>query len=132
VVPKFTVVVGNSFGAGNYAMCGRSFDPRLMVAWPTAKIAVMGGAQASNVLVQIEKATSKKEGQKNQELKEEELQKEIQSRYEEKTEILHAASQLWVDAVIDPTATRKWISTGIEAANESPTDEKFNMGILQV
>ncbi len=132
VVPKFTVVVGNSFGAGNYAMCGRSFDPRFMVAWPTAKIAVMGGAQASNVLVQIEKATSKKEGQKNQELKEEELQKEIQSRYEEKTEILHAASQLWVDAVIDPTATRKWISTGIEAANESPTDEKFNMGILQV
>src|SRR5210317_2115695 len=132
VVPKFTVIVGNSYGAGNYAMCGKAYDPRLIVAWPTAKIAVMGGAQASNVLVQIEKATSKKEGQKNQELKEEELQKEIQSRYEEKTEILHAASQLWVDAVIDPTATRKWISTGIEAANESPTDEKFNMGILQV
>jgi acetyl-CoA carboxylase carboxyltransferase component len=132
VVPKFTVVVGNSFGAGNYAMCGRSFDPRFMVAWPTAKIAVMGGAQASNVLLQIEKATSKKGDKKVQAQKEEDLKKEIQSRYEEKTEILYAASQLWVDAVIDPVETRKWISTGIEAADESPAKEKFNMGVLQV
>ena len=132
VVPKFTVVVGNSFGAGNYAMCGRSFDPRFMVAWPTAKIAVMGGAQASNVLLQIEKATSKKGDKKVQAQKEEDLKKEIQSRYEEKTEILYAASQLWVDAVIDPVETRKWISTGIEAADESPAEEKFNMGVLQV
>ncbi len=132
VVPKFTIVVGNSFGAGNYAMCGRSFDPRFMVAWPTAKIAVMGGAQASNVLLQIEKATSKKEEKKVQAQKEEDLKKEIQSRYEEKTDILYAASQLWVDAVIDPVQTRKWISTGIEAANESPSEEKFNMGVLQV
>ena len=132
VVPKFTVVVGNSFGAGNYAMCGRSFDPRFMVAWPTAKIAVMGGAQASNVLLQIEKATSRKADKKVQAQKEEDLKKEIQSRYEEKTDILFAASQLWVDAVIDPVETRKWISTGIEAANESATEEKFNMGVLQV
>ena len=132
VVPKFTVVVGNSFGAGNYAMCGRSFDPRFMVAWPTAKIAVMGGVQASNVLLQIEKATSKKGDKKVQAQKEEDLKKEIQSRYEEKTEILYAASQLWVDAVIDPVETRKWISTGIEAAEESPAEEKFNMGVLQV
>ena len=132
VVPKFTVVVGNSFGAGNYAMCGRSFDPRFMVAWPTAKIAVMGGVQASNVLLQIEKATSKKGDKKVQTQKEEDLKKEIQSRYEEKTEILYAASQLWVDAVIDPVETRKWISTGIEAADESPAEEKFNMGVLQV
>ena len=132
VVPKFTVVVGNSFGAGNYAMCGRSFDPRFMVAWPTAKIAVMGGAQASNVLLQIEKATSKKGDKKVQAQKEEDLKKEIQSRYEEKTEILYAASQLWVDAVIDPVETRKWISTGIEDADESPAKEKFNMGVLQV
>ena len=132
VVPKFTVVVGNSFGAGNYAMCGRSFDPRFMVAWPTAKIAVMGGVQASNVLLQIEKATSKKGDKKVQAQKEEDLKKEIQSRYEEKTEILYAASQLWVDAVIDPVETRKWISTGIEAADESPAEEKFNMGVLQV
>lgn len=132
VVPKFTVVVGNSFGAGNYAMCGRSFDPRFMVAWPTAKIAVMGGAQASNVLLQIEKATSKKADKKVQAQKEEDLKKEIQSRYEEKTDILYAASQLWVDAVIDPVETRKWISTGIEAADESPAEERFNMGVLQV
>lgn len=132
VVPKFTVVIGNSFGAGNYAMCGRSFDPRFMIAWPTAKIAVMGGAQASNVLLQIEKATSKKETKEKQVKKEEDLKKEIQSRYEEKTQILHAASQLWIDAVIDPMATREWISMGIEAANESPAEEKFNMGVLQV
>jgi acetyl-CoA carboxylase carboxyltransferase component len=132
VVPKFTVVIGNSFGAGNYAMCGRSFDPRFMIAWPTAKIAVMGGAQASNVLLQIEKATSKKETKEKQVKKEEDLKKEIQSRYEEKTQILHAASQLWIDAVIDPMATREWISMGIETANESPAEEKFNMGVLQV
>jgi acetyl-CoA carboxylase carboxyltransferase component len=132
VVPKFTIVVGNSFGAGNYAMCGRSFDPRFMIAWPTAKIAVMGGAQASEVLLQIEKASSKKKNKKSQEQKEEDLKKEIQARYEEKTEILYAASQLWIDAVIDPVDTRKWISLGIEVANESPAQEKFNMGILQV
>ena len=132
VVPKFTVVVGNSFGAGNYAMCGRSFDPRLMVAWPTAKIAVMGAAQASNVLLQIEKSASKKGSKKAQEEKQEDLKKKIQTRYEEKTEILYAASQLWIDAVIDPVDTRKWISIGIEAANESPVQEKFNMGVLQV
>ena len=132
VVPKFTVVVGNSFGAGNYAMCGRSFDPRFMVAWPTAKMEVMGWVQDSNVLLQIEKATSKKGDKKVQTQKEEDLKKEIQSRYEEKTEILYAASQLWVDAVIDPVETRKWISTGIEAADESPAEEKFNMGVLQV
>ena len=117
VVPKFTIVIGNSFGAGNYAMCGRSFDPRFMIAWPTAKIAVMGGAQASDVLLQIEKASSKKETKKVQDQKEEDLKKKIKTRYEEKTEILHAASQLWVDAVIDPIDTRKWISLGIEAAN---------------
>jgi acetyl-CoA carboxylase carboxyltransferase component len=103
-----------------------------MIAWPTAKIAVMGGAQASDVLLQIEKASSKKETKKVQDQKEEDLKKKIKTRYEEKTEILHAASQLWVDAVIDPIDTRKWISLGIEAANESPAQEKFNMGILQV
>ena len=132
VVPKFTIVIGNSFGAGNYAMCGRSFDPRFMVAWPTAKIAVMGGAQASDVLLQIEKASSKKGNKKTQEQKKEDLKKEIQTHYEEKTDVLYAASQLWIDAVIDPVDTRKWISLGIEVANESPSQEKFNMGILQV
>lgn len=130
VVPKFTVVIGNSFGAGNYAMCGRAFDPRFMVAWPTAKIAVMGGAQAADVLLQIEKASAKEEVQKSE--KEEILKKEIQQRYEEKTEILNAASQLWVDAIIDPATTRNWISKGVEIANQAPAEEKFNMGVLQV
>ena len=132
VVPKFTIVIGNSFGAGNYAMCGRAFDPRFMVAWPTAKIAVMGGSQASNVLWQIEKASLKNTNKEVNQQKEDDLKKEIQSRYEQKTEILNAASQLWIDAVIDPVDTRNWISTGIEIANESPLTEKFNMGILQV
>ncbi len=130
VVPKFTIVIGNSFGAGNYAMCGRAFDPRFMVAWPTAKIAVMGGTQAADVLLQIEKASTKEEVQKSE--KEEILKKELQQRYEEKTEILNAASQLWIDAVIDPASTRKWISHGVAIANQAPAEEQFNMGVLQV
>lgn len=130
VVPKFTIVLGNSFGAGNYAMCGRAFDPRFMVAWPTAKIAVMGGTQAADVLLQIEKTSTKEEVQKSE--KEEILKKEIQQRYEEKTEILNAASQLWIDAVIDPASTRKWISYGVAIANQAPAEEQFNMGVLQV
>ena len=130
VVPKFTIVIGNSFGAGNYAMCGRAFDPRFMVAWPTAKIAVMGGTQAADVLLQIKKASTKEEVQKSE--KEEILKKEIQQRYEEKTEILNAASQLWIDAVIDPASTRKWISHGVAIANQAPAEEQFNMGVLQV
>ncbi len=130
VVPKFTIVLGNSFGAGNYAMCGRAFDPRFMVAWPTAKIAVMGGTQAADVLLQIEKTSTKEEVQKSE--KEEILKKEIQQRYEEKTEILNAASQLWIDAVIDPASTRKWISHGVAIANQAPAEEQFNMGVLQV
>ncbi len=130
VVPKFTIVIGNSFGAGNYAMCGRAFDPRFMVAWPTAKIAVMGGTQAADVLLQIEKASTKEEVQKSE--KEEILKKEMQQRYEEKTEILNAASQLWIDAVIDPASTRKWISHGVAIANQAPAEEQFNMGVLQV
>ena len=132
VVPKFTIVLGNSFGAGNYAMCGRAFDPRFMVAWPTAKIAVMGGSQASDVLWQIEKASLIKANQEINQQKEDDLKNNILKSYEEKTEILYAASQLWVDAIIDPVETRKWISIGIEIANEAPSNEKFNMGILQV
>ncbi len=130
VVPKFTIVIGNSFGAGNYAMCGRAFDPRFMVAWPTAKIAVMGGTQAADVLLQIEKASTKEEVHKSEQ--EEILKKEMQQRYEEKTEILNAASQLWIDAVIDPASTRKWISHGVAIANQAPAEEQFNMGVLQV
>ena len=132
VVPKFTVVIGNSFGAGNYAMCGKAFDPRLMLAWPTAKMAVMGGHQAANVLFQIEKSAAKKEGISVDSKKEASLKEKIQNEYEEKTDILYAASNLWVDAVIDPAETRSWISMGIDMANHAPSSEKFNMGVLQV
>jgi acetyl-CoA carboxylase carboxyltransferase component len=132
VVPKFTVVVGNSFGAGNYAMCGKAFDPRLMLAWPTAKMAVMGGNQAADVLLQIEKSAAKKEGVKVDAKKEAALKEKIQKEYQEKTDILYAASHLWVDAVIDPVETRSWISMGIDIANQAPASEKFNMGVLQV
>ena len=132
VVPKFTVIIGNSFGAGNYAMCGKAFDPRLMLAWPTAKIAVMGGSQAANVLLQIEKSAAKKAGLEVEEKKEDALRKKISRDYEDKTDIVYGASRLWVDAVIDPAETRSWISMGIDTANHAPSSEKFNMGVLQV
>ena len=132
IVPKFTIIIGNSFGAGNYAMCGKAYDPRFMLAWPTAKLAVMGGSQAANVLLQIQKVTAKKSGTSLNAKKEKELKESIQSNYDEKTEILHAASQLWVDAVIKPEETRSWISMGIDIANQAPSEEKFNMGLLQV
>ena len=132
VVPKFTIIIGNSFGAGNYAMCGKAYDPRFILAWPTAKLAVMGGSQAANVLLQIEKASAKKSGTPIDDKKEALLREKIQKRYDEKTDILHAASQLWVDAVIQPEETRAWISMGIEIANNAPSQEKFNMGVLQV
>ena len=132
IVPKFTIIIGNSFGAGNYAMCGKAYDPRFMLAWPTAKLAVMGGSQAANVLLQIQKVTRKKSGTSLNAKKEKELKESIQSNYDEKTEILYAASQLWVDAVIKPEETRSWISMGIDIANQAPSEEKFNMGLLQV
>ncbi len=129
-VPKFTVIVGNSYGAGNYAMCGKAYDPRLIVAWPTAKIAVMGGEQAAKVLLQIEKASLKKTGQEITEKDEKALLDKIINRYNEQTTPEYAASRLWVDAIIDPTKTRDWICTGIEVANNKPV-EKFNVGVLQ-
>ena len=132
VVPKFTIIIGNSFGAGNYAMCGKAFDPRLILAWPTAKIAVMGGSQAAEVLLQIQKSSALKNGEQLDEKKESLMKEKIKNKYDEKTDVVYAASQLWVDAVIDPAETRSWISMGIEIANQSPMDRKFNMGILQV
>ena len=132
VVPKFTIIIGNSFGAGNYAMCGKAYDPRFILAWPTAKLAVMGGSQAANVLFQIEKASVKKSETPIDDKKEAILREKIQKRYDEKTDILHAASQLWVDAIIQPEETRSWISMGIEIANNTPSQDKFNMGVLQV
>ena len=129
-VPKFTVIVGNSYGAGNYAMCGKAYDPRLIVAWPSAKIAVMGGEQAAKVLLQIEKASLAKKGEEITAKKEKELLDKIINRYNKQTTPEYAASRLWVDEIINPTETRKWISTGIEIANNKPI-ERFNVGVLQ-
>ncbi|HET8737640.1 MAG TPA: acyl-CoA carboxylase subunit beta [Pricia sp.] len=132
VVPKFTVVIGNSYGAGNYAMCGKAYDPRLIVAWPSAELAVMGGNSAAKVLLQIEKASLKKKGETITEKKEKQLFDKIKDRYDEQVSPYYAAARLWTDAIIDPTDTRKWISVGIEAADHAPISKDFNMGILQV
>ncbi|MBC9797313.1 acyl-CoA carboxylase subunit beta [Sinomicrobium weinanense] len=132
VVPKFTVVIGNSYGAGNYAMCGKAYDPRLIFAWPSAELAVMGGAQAAKVLLQIETASLKKKGENITKEKEEELFNKIKSRYDTQTSPYYAAARLWTDAVIDPADTRKWISMGIEAADHAPIERPFNPGVMQV
>ncbi len=131
VVPKFTVVIGNSYGAGNYAMCGRAYDPRLMVAWPTAEIAVMSGASASKVLLQIEEARLKKQGKTIDPETKKKLLEEIQRKYDEQISPYYAAARLWVDAVIDPLETRRWISEGIQTANHRPVEEEFNPGVIQ-
>jgi acetyl-CoA carboxylase carboxyltransferase component len=132
VVPKFTVIIGNSYGAGNYAMCGKAYDPRLIVAWPSAELAVMGGTQAAKVLAQIEAASLKKRGEIMDDVKEKELFDKIKARYDAQVSPYYAASRLWTDAIIDPLETRTWISMGIEAANHSPIEKKFNLGIIQV
>ncbi len=129
-VPKFTIVIGNSYGAGNYAMCGKAYDPRLIVAWPSAKIAVMGGEQAAKVLLQIEKASLSKKGEEISPEKETELLENIINRYNNQTTPKYAASRLWVDEIINPLDTRKWISTGIEIANNAPI-KKYNVGVIQ-
>ncbi|MBI6116610.1 acyl-CoA carboxylase subunit beta [Salegentibacter maritimus] len=131
VVPKFTIIMGNSYGAGNYAMCGKAYDPRLIVAWPSAELAVMGGTQAAKVLAQIETAAMEKKGEKVDEEKEKEVFDAIKSRYDEQTSPYYAAARLWTDAVIDPLDTRKWISMGIEAANHAPIEKDFNLGVIQ-
>lgn len=132
VVPKFTVVIGNSYGAGNYAMCGKAYDPRLIVAWPSAALAVMSGNSAAKVLLQIETASLKKEGKDISEEEEKELYNKIKERYDQQISPYYAASRIWTDAVIDPLETRTWISMGIEAANHAPIEKQFNMGVLQV
>jgi len=130
-VPKFTVIVGNSYGAGNYAMCGRAYDPRLLLAWPTAKIAVMGGQQASTVLKQIRVRQLEKKGETLSDEEEQELLARIQDRYEEQTTPYYAAARLWVDALIDPVDTRSWLSLGLDVADHNPTLERFNPGVIQ-
>jgi len=129
-VPKFAIVLGNSYGAGNYAMCGKAYDPRLMLCWPTAKIAVMGGSQAANTILQIQVSAMEAKGKSLTDEEKAAILSEITEKYEETTTPYHAAARLWVDAIIDPLETRKWISAGIEMANNAPV-EKFNVGVIQ-
>ena len=131
VVPKFTIVVGNSYGAGNYAMCGKAYDPRLIVAWPNAQIAVMGGAAAGKTLLQIQVQTLKAQGKEITPEAEAELLKKIMDSYTAQTSPYYAASRLWVDAIIDPLDTRKWISMGIQMANHAPIEKQYNVGVIQ-
>ena len=131
VVPKFTVVMGNSYGAGNYAMCGRAYDPRLMLAWPSARIAVMGGAQAAKTLLQIQVRNLEKEGRELSDAEREDLLHTIEQRYDAQTSPYYAAARLWVDEVIDPIETRRWISRGIEMADQNPDLPPFNPGVIQ-
>ena len=132
VVPKFTIIIGNSYGAGNYAMCGKAYDPRLIVAWPSANLAVMSGASASKVLLQIEKSSLKKKGKTITKEAEKELLEKITSRYNKQISPYYAAARIWIDAIINPLDTRTWISMGIEAANHSPILKRFSTGVLQV
>ncbi|MBI1647309.1 acyl-CoA carboxylase subunit beta [Capnocytophaga sp. 051621] len=132
VVPKFTVVIGNSYGAGNYAMCGKAYDPRLIVSWHSGNISVMGGAQAAKVLLQIETANLKKKGEELTPEKEAALFAHIKEQYDEQISPYYAAARLWTDAIIDPLETRQWIAMGIEAANNAPIERAFNLGVIQV
>lgn len=132
VVPKFTIITGNSYGAGNYAMCGKAYDPRLIVAWPWAELAVMGGSQAGKVLLQIQESSLKKQGKTITEEERKEILDKILADYNKQIDPKYAAARLWTDAIINPLDTRKWISMGIEAANHSPITEKFNLGVIQV
>ena len=132
VVPKFTIIIGNSYGAGNYAMCGKAYDPRLIASWPSAELAVMSGNSAAKVLLQIEKASLKKKGEKITSEKEDELFEKIKSRYDHQISPYYAAARIWTDGVINPLDTRTWVSMGIEAANHSPIEMKFNLGVVQV
>ncbi len=132
VVPKFTIVIGNSYGAGNYAMCGKAYDPRLIAAWPSAELAVMSGNSAAKVLLQIEKASLKKQGKEITEEDEKALYDKIKARYDEQISPYYAASRIWTDGIIDPRDTRKWISMGIEAADHKPIEKPFNLGVIQV
>ncbi len=132
VVPKFTIIIGNSYGAGNYAMCGKAYDPRLIVAWPSAELAVMSGNSAAKVLLQIETSRLKAKGEKITEAKEKELYDKIKNNYDKQTSPYYAAARLWTDAVINPLDTRRWISNGIEIANQAPIEKDFNLGVIQV
>lgn len=131
VVPKFTVIIGNSYGAGNYAMCGKAYDPRLIVGWPTAEVAVMSGASAAKTLLQIEVASLKARGEEITPEREAELYNTIKARYDEQISPYYAASRLWLDAIIDPAKTREFLSIGIEMANHKKAEKPYNVGVIQ-
>jgi 3-methylcrotonyl-CoA carboxylase beta subunit len=131
VVPKFTVIIGNSYGAGNYAMCGKAYDPRLIIAWPSAEIAVMSGASAAKVLLQIEVASLKAKGEEITKERENELYNTIKNRYDEQVSPYYAASRLWVDALVDPAKTREILSIGIGMANHKKAEKRYNVGVIQ-
>ena len=132
IVPKITIITGNSFGAGNYAMCGKAYDPRFIFAWPSAKIAVMGGDQAAKTLLQIQVAGMKAKGMEVSKEEEDKLLKEIKGRYEKQTSPYYGAARLWVDGIIDPAQTRQVISEGLKAASQNPHLEEFKTGVIQV
>ena len=132
VVPKITIIIGNSYGAGNYAMCGKAYDPRFIYAWPSAKIAVMGGDQAAKTLLQIQVSAMKSKGEEIETGQEQKLLTEIKNRYDQQTTPYYAAARLWVDAIIDPVETRKVISEGISAANQNPDIAEMKLGVFQV
>jgi acetyl-CoA carboxylase carboxyltransferase component len=132
VVPKITIITGNSYGAGNYAMCGKAYDPRFIYAWPTAKIAVMGGEQAAKTLLQIQVAAKKGKGEEVTPEEEQQMLSHIIDKYNKQTTPYYAAARLWVDDIIDPLQTRTVISEGIAAANHSPIKDDFKMGVVQV
>ena len=131
VVPKITIVVGNSYGAGNYAMCGKAYDPRFIFGWPSAKIAVMGGSQAAKTLLQIQVSSRKAKGEEVSKEEEQKLLEEISKRYEDQTNAYYAAARLWIDAVIDPAETRNCISASLETANNAPINKEFKTGVIQ-
>ena len=131
VVPKFTVIIGNSYGAGNYAMCGKAYDPRLIVSWPTAELAVMSGASAAKTLLQIEVSSLKAKGEEITTEKENELLDTITKKYNEQISPYYSAARLWIDAIVNPLETRKVISMGIEAANHAPITKPYNVGVIQ-
>jgi acetyl-CoA carboxylase carboxyltransferase component len=132
VVPKITIIVGNSYGAGNYAMCGKAYDPRFIFAWPTAKIAVMGGEQAAKTLLQIQVAAMKSKGKVLAPEEEKTMLDEIKSKYEKQTSPYYAAARLWVDGIIDPASTRQVISESLRAADHNPNIEELRTGVFQV
>ena len=132
VVPKITIITGNSYGARNYAMCGKAYDPRFIFAWPAAKISVMGGSQAANVLLDIKIKQLQKKGKELGEEEKLRMHDEIRDSYDSKSSPLYAAARLWVDEVIDPVQTREYISRCLEAANNNPDIEEFKVGVIQV